>query len=56
VVEVLMRMKDTRVRLVSEFRYLWNMQDIFTAVAAGLTNTVIIFHIVVIYVIRSGVR
>jgi hypothetical protein len=50
-----MRVQDTRVRLVSEFRDLWNMQNILTTVAAGLTNTVIIFHFVVIYVIRSGV-
>ncbi len=55
VVEVLMRVQDARVRLVSEFRDLWHMQNILTTVAASLTNTVIIFHFVVIYVIRSGV-
>ena len=55
VVEVLVRVQDTRVRLVPEFRDLWHMQNILTTVAAGLTNTVIIFHFVVIYVIRSGV-
>jgi hypothetical protein len=51
-----MRVMNGRVRLVPKFRNLWNVQYIFSAVAAGLTNTVIIFHIVVIYVIRSGVR
>jgi hypothetical protein len=55
VVEVLVRVQDTRVRLVPEFRDLRHMQHILSTVAAGLTNTVIIFHFVVIYVIRSGV-
>jgi hypothetical protein len=53
VIEVLMRVENTRVRL-AKLRDLWNMQYIFSAVAARLTYSVI-FQIVVIYVIRSGV-
>jgi hypothetical protein len=49
-----MRVVNGRVRLVPKFRNLWNVQYILSAVAAGLTNTVI-FHIVVIYVIGSGI-
>lgn len=54
VIEILMRVVNGRVRLVPKFRNLWNVQYILSAVAAGLTNTVI-FHIVVIYVIGSGI-
>jgi hypothetical protein len=50
-----MRVQDARVRLVPEFRDLWHMQYILSTIAAGLTNTVIIFHFIVIYVIRSRV-
>jgi hypothetical protein len=49
-----MSMVNGLVRLMAKFRNFWNMQNILSTVAAGLTNTVI-FHIVVIYVIGRGI-
>jgi hypothetical protein len=54
VIEILMSVVNGLVRLMAKFRNFWNMQNILSAVAAGLTNTVI-FHIVVIYVIGRGI-